>query len=114
MLEYTVDPVSKVIKYKTGDKSGQSHYRFSWDRNQLAIVENTTCDPVSTILSDLGWFWDWATCGMSGIDLSPSYTKNNKNEVDTENTGLDDIMNNGKSESILLDRIPTKKSSNES
>ena len=46
---------------------------------------------------------------MSGIDLSPAYSKNNKNEVDTENTGLEDIMNNGKTESVLLDRIPTKK-----
>lgn len=48
---------------------------------------------------------------MNGIDLSPAYTKNNIQEVDTENTGLDDIMNNGQSDSILLDRIATAKPS---
>lgn len=46
---------------------------------------------------------------MSKIDLSPAYTKNNKEEVDTEYTGIDDIINNGKTDSILLDRVPTKK-----
>ena len=108
-MTYTLDTGAKVINYKIGEFSGQSHYRFSWDRNQLALVENTAYDPISTMLSDLGWFWDWATCSMSKIDLSPAYTKNNIEAVDTENTGLDDIMNNGKTDSILLDRVSTKK-----
>ena len=109
ILKYTVDTGAKVINYTIGDKSGQSHYRFSWDRNQLALCENTSCDAISTMISDLGWFWDWSTCGMSKIDLSPAYTKNNKNEVDTENTGLEDIISNGQGQTILLDRISTKK-----
>lgn len=109
ILNYTVDTGAKVINYTIGDMSGQSHYRFSWDRNQLALCENTSYDPISTIISDLGWFWDWSTCGMSQIDLSPAYTKNNKTEVDTENTGIEDIIINGKTQSILLDRISTKK-----
>lgn len=109
ILTYTIDTGAKVINYQIGDMNGQSHYRFSWDRNQLALCENTSCDPISTIVSDLGWFWDWSTCGMSQIDLSPAYTKNNKNEVDTENTGLEEIISNGQSQSILLDRISTKK-----
>lgn len=109
VLKYKVDSFAKVINYEIGDMKGCSHYRFSWDRAQLAIVENCATDPISTIASDLGWFWDWATCGMSKIDLSPAYTKNNKQEVNTQNTGLDDIMNNGSGQSILLDKIPTKK-----
>ena len=108
-MSYTLDTGAKVINYQLGDFKGQSHYRFSWDMNQLALVENTAYDPISTILCDLGWFWDWSTCGMSKIDLSPAYTKNNKEEVDTEYTGIDDIINNGKTDSILLDRVPTKK-----
>lgn len=109
-MEYTLDTGAKVINYKIGDKTGQSHYRFSWDKNQLAIIENTNCDPISTLFSDIGWFWDWSTCGMSKIDLSPAYTKNNKEEVDLENTGINDIMKNGQTQSILLDRITTKTS----
>lgn len=110
VMNYTVDTGAKVINYTIGDMNGQSHYRFSWDRNQLALCENTSCDPISTLLSDLGWFWDWSTCGMSQVDLSPAYTKNNKTEVDTENTGIEDIISNGQTQSILLDRISTKKS----
>lgn len=109
VLEYTIDTGAKVIHYKTGDKIGVSHYRFSWDHNQVAIIESSGSDPFSTMISDLIWFWDQSTCQMNGIDLSPAYTKNNTQEVDTENTGLDDIMNNGQSESILLDRVATQK-----
>lgn len=108
-LKYTVDTFAKVINYEIGDMKGQSHYRFSWDRNQLALVENSNYDALSTILSDLGWFWDWSTCKMSKVDLSPAYTKNNKEHVDTENTGIEDIIENGRTESILLDKISTKK-----
>ncbi len=108
VLEYTIDSGAKVINYTIGDMSGSTHYRFSADRNQLALVENCNTDPISTILSDLGWFWDYMTCKMAKIDLSPAYTKNNKEEVDTKNTGLDDIMFKGNTMSILLDRVATK------
>ena len=109
VLKYTVDTGAKVINYTIGDMSGQSHYRFSWDRNQLALCENVACDPISTMFSDIGWFWDWSTCGMSQVDLSPAYTKNNKTEVNTDNTGIEDIISSGQTQSILLDRISTKK-----
>ncbi len=113
VLEYTVDAGAKVINYKIGDMSGTTHYRFSADRNQLALVENCNTDPISTMLSDLGWFWDYMTCKMAKIDLSPAYTKNNKEEVDTKNTGLDDIMFKGNTMSILLDRVATKDTTSE-
>ena len=41
-------------------------------------------------------------------DFSPD-TKNNKTEVDTENTGIEDIISSGQGQTILLDRISTKK-----
>lgn len=107
-MEYTLDTASKVINYTIGDKSGQSHYRFSWDTNQLAIIENTNCDFFSTLFSDIKWFWDWSTCSMSKIDLSPAYTKNNRDNIDLENTGINDIMDSGQTQSILLDKITTK------
>ena len=110
VLNYTVDEGSKIINYTIGEMKGSSHYRFSWDRNQLALIENCGTDPFSTILSDLGWFWDYMTCKMGKIDLSPAYTKNNKEEVDTQNTGLEEIISNGNSSSILLDKVSTKKS----
>lgn len=46
---------------------------------------------------------------MSQVDLSPAYTKNNKTEVNTDNTGIEDIISSGQTQSILLDRISTKK-----
>lgn len=109
VLKYTVDSGSKVINYTIGDMSGQSHYRFSWDRNQLALIEGGGMDSLSTMFDDLCWFWDYMTCSMSKVDLSPAYTKNNKNEVNTDNTGIEDIISNGQNGSILLDRISTKK-----
>ena len=112
VLEYEVDDFAKLINYKIGDKSGTSHYRFSWDRNQLALIENCGNDAISTICSDFGWFWDFMTCGMAKIDLSPAYTKNNKDEVDTHNTGIEDIISNGHTSSMLLDKISTKKPEN--
>lgn len=109
VFNYTVDEGAKVINYTIGDMSGSSHYRFSWDRNQLALIENSGTDVFSTILSDLGWFWDYMTCKMGKIDLSPAYTKNNKEEVDTQNTGLEEIISNGNNSAILLDKVSTKK-----
>lgn len=109
VLTYTVDSWAKVINYQIGDMSGSSHYRFSWDRNQLALIENSGTDTISTMINDFGWFWDYITCKMAKIDLSPAYTKNNSADVNTDNTGIEEIISNGQNSSILLDRVSTKK-----
>lgn len=109
IFEYHIDSFAKTISYKLGNMEGVSHYRFSWDRNQIAFIENGSTNAFLSIFDDLAWFWDSSTCDMNGIELSPAYTKSNKNEVNTENTGLEDIFKKGENNSILLDRVSTKK-----
>ncbi|MDO5329595.1 MAG: hypothetical protein Q4E88_05860 [Coriobacteriia bacterium] len=105
--DYELDTFAKVIYIKTGSMQGTCHYRFSWDRCQLAFVEDGGDNAIATIFSDLKWGWDSLTCSMNGVNLSPAYTKNS--DVDTSNTGIDDILDSATQKSILLDKLATKK-----
>ena len=106
--DYTIDTFSKIIYIQIGNMKGKCHYRFSWDRCQLAFIENAGDNAISTAFSDIKWAWDNATCNMSGVSLSPAYTKSG--DRDTSNTGIDEILNNGQQDSVLLDKLSTKKS----
>lgn len=109
VLEYSIDPFTKIIHYKTGKMEGDSHYRFSADRTQIAFIEKEHCNFFSSLMEDIRWAWDVSVCAMNGIELSPAYTKNNSNDVNTENTGIEEIMANGSSKTILLDKVSSKK-----
>lgn len=106
--EYTIDTFSKIIYIQIGNMKGQCHYRFSWDRCQLAFIENAGDNAVATAFDDIKWTWDSLTCNMNGVTLSPAYTKSG--DRDTSNTGIDKILDDGHKDSILLDKLSTKKS----
>lgn len=52
--KYVIDPEAKTISFTFGNLEGHGHYRFSLDRNQLAITDGefTWTD---TLADDAGW-----------------------------------------------------------
>ncbi len=107
IFEYQIDTVSKVITFKTGNYEGQCHYRFNFDRTQVAFIEDGNYNFVTTMFSDFKWFFDYVISIIQDKEISVSYsqianTNENKNDSSSGN-----ILDN--SSSILLDKIATKK-----
>ena len=53
---YTIDTAGKTITFTFADLSGTGRYRFSIDRNQLAIIEGPSFSTVGNTFSDIFWF----------------------------------------------------------
>lgn len=53
---YTVDTAAKTITFTFADLSGTGRYRFSIDRNQLAIIEGPDFSAIGNTFSDIFWF----------------------------------------------------------
>ncbi len=51
---YTLDSESKTIAFNLGSMQGEGHYRFSFNRSQLAIMDGTY-GWWSSFFSDFGW-----------------------------------------------------------
>ena len=53
---YTIDTAGKTITFSFADLSGVGRYRFSLDRDQLAIIEGPSFSTVGNTFSDIFWF----------------------------------------------------------
>lgn len=109
IFNYEIDEGAKLIYLKTGDYTGTCHYRFSGDRCQLAFIDTGDMNALATAMSDIGWFFDSVKCKISGVDLSPAYTKDAAQSTAPTDGSVDEIIANGKGHSILLDKVSTQK-----
>lgn len=68
---YTMDTHDKTIQFSFGDLSGSGRYRFSLDRNELALVDGAFSGG-DTLSDDIGWtihaFWE----NLLGGRLAPA------------------------------------------
>ena len=53
---YTIDTAGKTITFSFAELSGVGRYRFSIDRNQLAIIEGPSFSAIGNTFSDAFWF----------------------------------------------------------
>ena len=53
---YTIDAGGKTITFTFADLSGVGRYRFSLDRNQLAIIEGPDFSAIGNTFGDIFWF----------------------------------------------------------
>lgn len=71
--DYAIDAGAKTLSLSFGDLSGQARYRFSTDRNQLAIQDGSF-DAFGTALDDIAWAWGCLAGAISGQPVStPSF-----------------------------------------
>ena len=102
MLTYEVDSSSKIVHYKIGEMSGSSHYRFSYDRKQLAFLEDAGNNFFETLISDIVWDFDVFVYSTRGITLSPANTVFFDKNQTSANFNLQD---QDQMKRILLNRI---------
>ncbi|MBO4351941.1 MAG: hypothetical protein J5818_00420 [Eggerthellaceae bacterium] len=53
---YTIDTTGKIITFTFEELSGEGRYRFSLDRNQLAIIEGPDFSTIGNTFNDVFWF----------------------------------------------------------
>lgn len=53
--QYSLDTFAKTVDASFFSMEGKAHYRFSRDRQSLAIIESKDCSWTATLWSDLGW-----------------------------------------------------------
>ncbi len=68
---YSVDPFAKSLTYEFGNLSGSGRYRFSQDRQTLAIIEGGATSWFDTLCEDLARFVDNAWRALTGQDPLP-------------------------------------------
>lgn len=64
--DYALDTVAKTIDVEFFTKEGRAHYRFSSDRQGLAIIECSDYGWFATLTSDLAWQWDDLVANLQG------------------------------------------------
>lgn len=71
--EYEIDPQSKTISFEFGALDGDARYRFSVDRQRLA-VEDGEFDEYMTLSSDIPWTFDALLDELKGTgSKSPAF-----------------------------------------
>ena len=70
--EYELDEMAKTISYEFGSLSGGGHYRFSYDRNTLAIIEDGTHVWTYTAIDDLCWWFEHLSDIVQGNEVLPA------------------------------------------
>ncbi len=68
---YVVDAGAKTVAFSFGDLNGSGHYRFSLDRQQLAIMDGSF-NGVDTFFGDLGWMPGALIQAAQGTQASPA------------------------------------------
>ena len=68
---YTLDTQAKTVHVTFGDYEGLSHYRFSFDRSSVAIMDTTDASWVTTFGQDLLWSLKSLVAAVQGETLSP-------------------------------------------
>lgn len=68
---YEIDPDRKTIRFNFGNLSGEGHYRFSLDRDQLSVADGET-NAAGDIMEDVGWWINALIAQIRGYQLSPA------------------------------------------
>lgn len=63
---YTMDTQAKVINETLGNMKGAARYRFSEDRNSVAIFDDSSSDWLNNAMIDLRWYVDCAFAKVFG------------------------------------------------
>ena len=74
---YTIDTQAKTITYSIGNLSGTSHYRFSLDRTQIALIEDGEKVFTATLFDDLSWWASSLSDYLSGKSVLPANEDSN-------------------------------------
>ncbi len=69
--KYTMDTGDKTIEFTFGNLAGSGRYRFSLDRNQLALVDGKFSGG-DTLSSDIGWTIQALWENLRGVPLAPA------------------------------------------
>lgn len=64
--DYSLDSTAKTIDVGFFTQEGRAHYRFSPDRQSLAIIECDDYGWMSTLMNDLAWQWDDLVANLQG------------------------------------------------
>lgn len=70
-FRYELDSASKTIVFTSGGLRGEGHYRFSIDRQQLAVMEGSSTW-WDTLRDDFGWTLSALVALAQGEDASPA------------------------------------------
>lgn len=66
---YTLDTQAKVINETLGNMKGAARYRFSEDRNSVAIFDDGSSDWLNNAMIDLRWYVDCAFAKVFGGEV---------------------------------------------
>ena len=77
VYEYTIDTQAKTVTYSIGNLSGTSHYRFSPDRTQIALIEDGKRVFTSTLFDDVSWWTSHIGDVILGTDVLPGPVQSN-------------------------------------
>lgn len=77
VYEYTIDTQTKTVTYRIGNLTGTSHYRFSSDRSQIALIEDGKKVFTATLFDDISWWFTSLANAISGKLVLPGPLQNN-------------------------------------
>ena len=77
VYEYTIDTQAKTVTYRIGNLTGTSHYRFSSDRSQIALIEDGKKVFTATLLDDISWWFTSLANAISGKLVLPGPLQSN-------------------------------------
>ena len=77
VYEYTIDTQAKTVTYSIGNLTGTSHYRFSSDRSQIALIEDGKKVFTATLFDDISWWFTSLANAISGKLVLPGPLQNN-------------------------------------
>ncbi len=77
VYEYTIDTQAKTVTYRIGNLTGTSHYRFSSDRSQIALIEDGRKVFTATLFDDISWWFTSLANAISGKLVLPGPLQNN-------------------------------------
>lgn len=77
VYEYTIDTQAKTVTYRIGNLTGTSHYRFSSDRSQIALIEDGKKVFTATLFDDISWWFTSLANAISGKLVLPGPLQNN-------------------------------------
>lgn len=77
VYEYTIDTQAKTVTYRIGNLTGTSHYRFSSDRSQIALIEDGKKVFTATLFDDISWWFTSLANALSGKLVLPGPLQNN-------------------------------------
>ena len=77
VYEYTIDTQAKTVTYRIGNLTGTSHYRFSSDRAQIALIEDGKKVFSATLFDDISWWFTSLANAISGKLVLPGPLQSN-------------------------------------